>query len=242
MFTFNRQSSHIYIPRDATCNAFSYYICTFKEHPRSRAQLFFCGIFYMKEKTSSWGRTSPTNICSMSLALCPEVDETININYSCADKGRCRRHRMKTNRLKQKTGCTGEPGEWNIFQYFSSLFWLISHRGSSTTLWHQNFSLTVSANSEPHSLHEKYSAPEPWPFCQLKYACWLQMSLSLTDGPHLPRAWVQDREELKFEFCAKKKIGSVNTSGSQWLPTVLLTPDFSQRCYDKWELSERPPL
>lgn len=74
----------------------------FKEHPRSRAQLFFSGISYVKEKTSSWGRPSPTNIYSMSLALCPEVDETININYSCADKGRCRRHRMKTNRLKQR--------------------------------------------------------------------------------------------------------------------------------------------
>lgn len=58
---------------------------------------------------------------------------------------------------------------------YLSIFFLISlayfPQGQQHKSLTPELSLSVPANSEPHSLHEQHSAHEPRPFCQLKYAC-----------------------------------------------------------------------
>lgn len=59
-----------------------------------------------------------------------------------------------------------------------------------------------------------------------KYTCRLQVSLSLTDGPHLPRAWYRTGKNSIFSFMPKQTKEKGNTSRNQWLATVLLTAAF----------------
>lgn len=113
----------------------------------------------------------------------------------------------------EKTGCTGELGERSIFQYFSSLVWLISHRGTSTNLWHQDFSLTLTANSEPHFLREPHSAPEPWPCWQLTHPRWLLLPFRLTAGPHPPGAQHRTGKSSVLSSVLKQRRAQHNHQG-----------------------------